>query len=64
MIGAVFLVLLASDTPDPATDLLNGRHQWIAVQHRPGNAGQARQSATLRPDRSFRFGAASFATMR
>ncbi len=23
---------------DPATDLLNGRHQWIAEQHRPGNA--------------------------
>jgi SRSO17 transposase len=25
-------------TPDPAADLLNGRHQWVAEQHRPGNA--------------------------
>jgi hypothetical protein len=32
--------------PDPATDLLNGRHQWIAEQHRPGNA-EAELSAHL-----------------
>ena len=24
--------------PDPAADLLDRRHQWIAEQHRPGNA--------------------------
>jgi hypothetical protein len=27
-----------SRAPDPATDLLNSSHQWIAKQHRPGNA--------------------------
>ena len=26
-----------SRAPDPATDLLNSSHQWIAKQHRPGN---------------------------
>jgi hypothetical protein len=32
--------------PDPAADLLDGRHQWIAEQHRPRNA-EAELSAHL-----------------